>query len=753
MVYLQGYSIVLGSLSHFLHLSIIVQLALAMSSSVDQTNSKEILTEKDIMANLGKLLDCLSQVKQSVTQCSSSSSNNSSGDDMHIQFEIIRRDLEQIKESFKKFSKFEEDAGGPIKELQRSLDEISDVVKQYPNDFSVVDKVKPKLSAFKDDAMKLKMKFPLWQHRMSSTSSDVHRSSWPRNGSNSEDEELDCLHVSHNFLSSSLFTEFQEAFQDLDARSKPCLLSFAVLPANVVVKRKLLINWWVGECLLDPLSTGEKTAEDIADVILRELEVKGFIVPVKERNKPVANRFRMQPLVHGVVIILARGAKFLDYDSGGNPTVFSSRCNRACLVKAKDGSSKQVLDPDLDLEKLQTIFNVNEHFPDLRFEWSAKKKKVSILEWFSRMKNLNVLYLGRWQSSDQLLIEKKKSYKNHIEVESTEFLKGLKNMKYLRLLSLQGISRINELPNSIDKLKNLIILDLKACHNLEALPDGIGSLKKLLHLDISECFLLDHMPKGLAYLSELQVLKGFVVGNLASDSDNNHQGQLQKNRESCALEDLIELKKLSKLSINTSRKAFPTGKELKALRKMETLQKLAIAWGVNSKQQENGVPRAEGAVNSDDNGMQDSGTAQSTRADSGTAQPARADSGTAQPIQLNSQQHHHQTQERPTKLKKLELQCFPDSVTPYWLMPGSLKSLEKLYIRGGKLINLGKIKEGDDSWTVKSLRLKYLDEFTMNWNELQKSFPHLNFLENFKCPKLKLKVDNTKILYVSDQMP
>lgn len=58
-------------------------------------------------------------------------------------------------------------------------------------------------------------------------------------------------------------------------------------------------------------------------------------------------------------------------------------------------------------------------------------------------------------------------------------------MKCLRLLSLQGISRINKLPDSIRKLKNLSILDLKACHNLEALPDGIASLKKLLHFNIS----------------------------------------------------------------------------------------------------------------------------------------------------------------------------------------------------------------------------------------------------------------------------
>ena len=74
----------------------------------------------------------------------------------------------------------------------------------------------------------------------------------------------------------------------------------------------------------------------------------------------------------------------------------------------------------------------------------------------------------------------------------------------------------------VGKLTNLKILNLKACHNLEALPDGIALLKKLLHLDISEWHLLDGMPKGLASLSELQVHKGFIIGNVESNRDDNH---------------------------------------------------------------------------------------------------------------------------------------------------------------------------------------------------------------------------------------
>ncbi|XP_050283923.1 disease resistance RPP13-like protein 4 [Quercus robur] len=759
-----------------------------MSPPVDpspQTNSNEVLTIENVIATLSTLLARLPKYKDSVPQCSSSNNNNNNDsgssdltngnttitttttdnnsgssdlnnntnttttdnnsgssylnninnshllDEYRItrsQFDKLQKDLYQIKDAFSKLKNFEHDAdgpggpSGPIKKLKCCLDDISRVVVEAPNDSFPNKQVQDKLSAILKDALKLKVKlnFPLWRPKKFSTNSDGHRYSLPANGSDGEVDELHGLHVSHKFLSTSVFTEFQEVFKDLDTRLKLCLLSFAVLPANTVVKRRLLINWWVGECLVDPPVTGEKTAENISDEILTELEVKGFIEPVKERHKLIADRFKMQHLVHCVVIMLAQEAQLLHYDSNGNPTIKSLRCNRACLVKAENGTLKQELAPKLDLEKLHTIFNVNESFPDLRFEWSAKMKNDNIVDWFSKMKNINVLYLGRWKSSDQHSIEEQSSdqhhivregsLENHIEVESTEFLQGLKNMKYLRLLSLQGISRMNELPNSIGKLTNLKILDLKACHNLEALPDGIALLKKLSHLDISECYLLDGMPKALASLSELQVLKGFVIGNVESDRDDDHQGLPQRflggmcfpqKRDSCTLGDLIGLKKLRKLSVNTSCMDFPTIKELEDLNKLEELRKLAIAW-------------------------RDSGVA--TRA----------------PRKLNrtlAMRRNTNPLELPTKLEKLELLCFPHTGTPEWLIPGKPQSLKKLYIRGGKLnnlrqMNLRQMPEGSDMWTVEILRLKYLNAFDMDWDELQTSFPKLIFLENVKCPNL-----------------
>nr|POF13449.1 hypothetical protein CFP56_22964 [Quercus suber] len=203
------------------------------------------------------------------------------------------------------------------------------------------------------------------------------------------------------------------------------------------------------------------------------------------------------------------------------------------------------------------------------------------------------------------------------------------------------------------------------------------------------------MPMGIASLTELLVLKGFVVGNLESNIDNSHQGLprqflggicFPQKRDSCTPKDLIKLKKLRKFSINTSIKAFPREEELEALEKLKALRKLAIAWSVNSKQRKKGGSSSADSMNSD-NGRQDSETTKPTRA----------------PNQLKSRQPDWGLL---GKLEKLVLQSFLDSNTPNWLMPGKLKKLTKLYIGGGKLISLGKVQEGIDCWVTREASIE-----------------------------------------------
>ncbi|KAM4082661.1 hypothetical protein ACJW30_11G192600 [Castanea mollissima] len=635
-----------------------------------QINSDETSAIENITDAYVTLLGRVSEVKRSIPK----SGGNNNGASSSSSISNFNEGLKQIRGAF---CHFQEVVKKPSKNFGHGVNDIISKLDQTTGGSCAPEQVQDMLSKLENRVMKLRFHIP----------SDVRRYTWKKQSNSVVDEKLPILHVNRKFLLCSVFTELREAFEELNTKLKQCLLCFAVVPENEVVKKRLLIDWWVGEHLVDSSAT-----EEVADEILMELMAKGFIEPVMQRPKLVADRFKMQPRVRCVVIMLAHDAGLFDYDFNGNPTANFSLCSRLFLLKAH-GSLEQVLSSsNFDPEKLQTLFNVNEPLPDSKFESLRKVNSDNIVDWFSKMKNVKVLYLGRWQSSGV----------HHIEVESIDFLKGLMNMKYLRLLSLQGISRINELPKSVCKLTNLRILDLKACHNLEELPDGIDLLKQLTRLDISECYLLDGIPKGLAHLSKLEVLKGFLIGNLKSGG------------RSCTLEDLIGLERLSNLSINTSSRYFPTKEELHALSKLEALRKLGIAWGMK---QENAVPKPAGTVNSDK--LQRSPT-----------------KGLTKRLSNRFSLSNPETLKFPTKLEKLKLQCLPHSSSPNWLIPRKLESLNKLYIRGGELERLVLPQEGNDKWTVKSLHLKYLYKFNMDWEALHKSFPDLVFLENFKCGNL-----------------
>ena len=321
--------------------------------------------------------------------------------------------------------------------------------------------------------------------------------------------------------------------------------------------------------------------------------------------------------MRSAVIMLSEEDEFFAYDSKGNVVSNPSKSHRACLLKNEESSSLEINSfQDSDLEKLVTLFNVNESYPDLelalltkmknpkagktndtnsaqmndsntankkdsntaqmtndsntaqtngsnstkmKYQNAAKMKDPNAVEWLSKMKNAIVVCLGSWPGSA----------KSHVEVENIDFLKGLANMKRLKFLSLQGIFRITKLPSSIGILSNLLILDLKECHNLEELSEDIAKLTNLTYLDVFECYLLAHMPKGLSALSQLQVLKGFVISNAQIKSSG-------------ILDDLKGLRKLRKLTINESSKDFPTQKDLDALNVLgkQALRKLTIAWSV-----------------------------------------------------------------------------------------------------------------------------------------------------------------------------
>lgn len=596
----------------------------------------------------------------------------------------------------------------------------------------------------------------------------------------------------------------QQRYDSLRSELKLCLLCFSVFPENAIISRRLMVYLWIGEGLIPPAyyEEGEETVEEYGNKLFKELMDMDFIEPISKRYGCNVSICKMHPMVRASLVMIADTVRFFDFDEYGNPKDFGkfdeieSPEDLPVIYplgdpreffdfydeKGKETSEKIeftdskgnpiqfaalpplpafLQDPNLPLvdcsenqidtkrkyyfykkkkittksfkvclmgsglskgvewEKLHMLFNVRDDILDFKPEW------------FLRMKNVNVVFLGRWQSSAA----------HHIEVDEFKFEESLEHMNHVRFFSLQGVSRISELPKSISNLESLLILDLRACHNLEVIPRTISSLMYLTHLDMSDCYLLEHMPKEISSLKSLQVLKGFVVVE-----------SLERNP--CTLHDLKKLQNLRKLSIYTHMKDFPQESHLDALQKFETLRKLSILWGSHEKSK---TDKADSKTKKAD---QDATKKHSTDKDAKNKDSANKtkDKPVSRVIKqilrkpwVKGSMRRMNAFNNATlgsRLEKLDLKCYPVSVTPNWLTPGSLKGLKKLYIRGGNFSDLGQyqdILEWDDSsippidtWNVEVLRLKYLDEIKMDWRELQRLFPNMTSLEKVKCPGLTL---------------
>ncbi|PSS04745.1 Disease resistance RPP13-like protein [Actinidia chinensis var. chinensis] len=457
---------------------------------------------------------------------------------------LVKADLDFVNASSERIQKYKpyiEEVSAMYEKLKKEGGTESDFRKLK----EILKKLKQKTSSKQKDETE---DADVLHHLLSSFGANV-------TGTNARDvlDKMPNLIKDAAFEQSEEFKELEARYHELGMELKLCLLCFSVFPENEVIKKRVMIYWWIGEGFAPPVrreNNDNRTAEQFANDYFSELLEKGFIEPVREKRSLRVDACKMHPFVRAMVIKLANRAKFFDFDEEGNGKEDYDHSLRACLT------GKRLLN-DKNFENLHALFNVNEAILEFNPEW------------FAKMKNVNVLYLGRWQASAV----------HHIEIEDTKTLKiknanvldGLENVKHLRFLSLQGISRISALPESISKLANLTILDIRACHNLEVIPNGIGLLKNLTHLDMSECYLLDQMPNGLALLSKLEVLSGFVVGDSAGTN-------------SCSLNDLRKLTNLRKLSIHTGVNDFPSEEDLRALNQYKKLTKLTIAWGRGSVQ-------------------------------------------------------------------------------------------------------------------------------------------------------------------------
>ncbi|XP_058106806.1 putative disease resistance protein RGA3 [Magnolia sinica] len=108
-------------------------------------------------------------------------------------------------------------------------------------------------------------------------------------------------------------------------------------------------------------------------------------------------------------------------------------------------------------------------------------------------------------------------------------------LKHLRYLDLSETG-IVELPEEVSNCRNLQTLRLGYCGQLEKLPRGLRKMKSLRHLEIQGTYELKYFPEGIGRLTGLRTLPDFTVGggnegwNCRELKYLNHlQGSLQIN--------------------------------------------------------------------------------------------------------------------------------------------------------------------------------------------------------------------------------
>ncbi|XP_039037149.1 uncharacterized protein LOC120174328 [Hibiscus syriacus] len=696
------------------------------------------------------------------------------------------KELDYMYRSFQKLEKFEKDLSDPLKTLEANVNDIVTDLKKE----KLPKQVEHNLRVLRNNITRVKILIPS-PHQAAGLSSEGNRG-LQTTVATGDTGDLPHLYEEDLFKESYYFQEIREKYESLEDESlegkrlKLSLLCFAIFPENSEIKKRFLRFWWVGENLIPPQENRDE--KDVVNETLKIYVEKGLIQPVLKKNRLEPRSYKMDPIVRSCLISFAKEAGFFHYDQEGKPTMDFSACNKACMVRSEGAAapwfSKYLKEEQeklpVDLVKLQMLFNfpnretlmrASRQFDKLQTLFNLSKQFPGLpKEWFAKMTTLKVLYMGKWESTA--------GRPRHIEVEDIDFLKALTKMKNLRLLSLQGVSGIPTIPRAVGQLENLKILDLRACHNLERLPDKIGLLKELIYLDLSECYLLDYVPRKLSELKKLEVLKGFVI----VDTKN-----------SCTLDDLSKLEELRKLSINVNTTNFDINDAKESLVKFKQLKKLRMSWGSRGmpnssnerppskakKQQpppqakkqkqppqakeQKQPPQAKKQPPSSSASDQDNrmgpldvfrNTANKVLADNANRKTTNEEDSNKQnggvlkksaaknwwevaTAALRQAGNQQQDLKGLENLVKLDLQCFPYSAPPEWLVPSKMVNLMNLSIRGGKLSYLEHDPKGK-KWKVETLRLKFLVGFKMNWKEMQDWFPRLKYLENVRSPRITL---------------
>ncbi|KAJ4969798.1 hypothetical protein NE237_002897 [Protea cynaroides] len=623
----------------------------------------------EIDAFLSSLKDRLSSATKNISE------NAENFNSIKEQANKIEKDLEDIETSFSSLNKWDKSVKVMFKMIDRIADDIKNLTAPTSSSNGAQSSmIIKKLNDIAREIGNIKIEsqdFP----RLPLTRKAIENG----NESTEEVKKWQKLDSEEDIMASPAMADMQSIYDNLEPQLQICFLCLSIFPENSIIRKRSLIYWWIGEDLV-----GDKEVERIGEDCFMKLCKSGLIEPIYAEHGRNPLGCRLHPWVRSMAISIAKETMFFDFDSDGKPISGPSIFPRHACVATTEERRVEKVDLEPDPSELRLLFNIDIHCLECNEEE------------FKKLTRMEILQLGRWISAP----------KHHIEVANPNFLDHLGLLKRLRYLGLQGVSRITNLPPSINQLSELRILDLRACHNLEKLPSGIAYLKKLTHLDVSECYLLEYMPEGLGSLLDLQFLNGFVVSNL-------------KGHKACKLSELTKLTKLLKLSISLNVETKDADAELEAVGRILKLKTLTITWEEGLALSRKGKDRDnEKSKKPEPRSFFEKAGKKLTRKPTMTQE--------AKPLSKISLL-------LPPYLTKLDLRCFPQQEAPELKKTEQKESLKKLYFRGGRLVSLSEIEKGGAVSEVEIVRLRFLKNLKITRPELKEMFPRLKYDEIFNC--------------------
>ncbi|XP_027155493.1 putative disease resistance protein RGA1 [Coffea eugenioides] len=247
------------------------------------------------------------------------------------------------------------------------------------------------------------------------------------------------------------------SYLNLPVELRGCFAYCAAFPKGYEFEIEEVIHLWMANGLLSSNETME--VEDVGVAVLTELYYRSLFQAVKEDEFGNALTFKMHDLVHD----LARSV--MKAKHGGTES------NRTMILGMPDDQ--------LTVAFPITITGIDQCFSFL-----------------SKCGSLRALMVKSMESTQE---------------EFTKLSHAISKLKHLRHLDLSR-SLIVELPNSICDLWNLQILNLNDSLILLSLPKGMRFLRNLRHLCLQGCWSLTHMPSGIGKLTCLRTLSMVVLG-------------------------------------------------------------------------------------------------------------------------------------------------------------------------------------------------------------------------------------------------